>query len=355
MAVASVVSLVLSGCSSSGGTAAGASAPAQGGSGSSGGASSSTSSCAKIDKPVFMAELPLTSLSYAPLMVADAKGFFKAQCLDPSFQVVKGSAPAIQAVITGKGLLSWTGLSATMEANGKGAPVVTIGIKGANTQSFVSGSKSPIRKGADFKGKLIGLPSAAGGSAETLQIVLSAAGVDSADVKTQVVGLAPGVYQLVEAGRIAGYSVSLDTAVLLKREHKDAVVFRPSNPAMQLTYITSESQANNPAKADEIRRFLKAIYNAEKFIASDQSDNFARTIELIQSKYEVPTLDDKSIRANVLKQYVQTATFQGANNMLRVVPKSWDAAYETLVKAGLVKSGLDPAKWFTNKFSPTSG
>jgi NitT/TauT family transport system substrate-binding protein len=242
-----------------------------------------------------------------------------------------------------------------MEANGKGAPVLTIGIKGANTQTFVSSSKKPIRKGTDFKGKLVGLPSAAGGSAETLRIVLSSAGVDPDDVQTQVVGLAPGVYQLVEAGRIAGYSVSLDTAVLLKSQHKDAVIFRPSNPAMQLTYITSTSQAKDPKKADQIRRFLKAIYNAQKFIAKDQSNNFAQTIKLIQSKYEVPTLDDKSIRVAALKQYVQTATFQGENNMLRVVPKTWNAAYQTLVTAGLVKAGLKPAEWYTNKFSPTNG
>jgi NitT/TauT family transport system substrate-binding protein len=308
-----------------------------------------------MDKVTFLNILPLTSLSYSAEMVADTGGYFKKQCLDVSFQTTQGSAQAIQTIISGKALLTWVGTAETMVDNAKGAPIVTVAIKEPNTELFVSSKKDPITKPAQLKGKLIGLPSAGGTSETILKLALSSAGLSESDVKTQVVGLAPGVFQLVESGRIAAYAVSLDTAILLQQQHPDAVVLNPANRASDINFITSKSQANDSKKADEIRRFLKAIYNAEKFIAGDESNDFAKTIQLISSKYKVPTLDNKKIRVGVLKKYVTAMTFQGPNNMLRVEPANWNTAYQQVVKAGLVKDGLDPSKWFTNKFAPTSG
>jgi NitT/TauT family transport system substrate-binding protein len=366
-ALIALPALVLAGCGSSGGgggqsESAGAASSggaagqsAQAGGGAAAPSSSSGSSCSGMDKVTFLNILPLTSLSYSAEMVADTGGFFKKQCLDVSFQTTKGSAQAIQTIISGKALLSWVGTAETMVDNAKGAPVVTVGIKEPNTELFVSSKKNPITKPSQLKGKLVGLPSAGGTSETILKLALSSAGLKESDVKTQVVGLAPGVYQLVESGRIDAYAVSLDTAILLQQQHSDAVVLNPANRASDINFITSKSQANDPKKSDEIRRFLQAIYNAEKFIESDQSDNFTKTINLISSKYKVPTLDNKKIRVGVLKKYVAAMTFQGPTNTLRVEPSSWNTAYQQVVKAGLVKPGLDPSKWFTNKFAPTSG
>lgn len=363
-ALIAIPALALAGCSSSGGGGGQSGSAAQtggqtaAGNGSSAAAAGSTGSgksCSHMDKVTFLNILPLTSLSYSAEMVADTGGFFKKQCLNVSFQTTKGSAQAIQTIISGKALLTWVGTAETMVDNAKGAPVVTVGIKEPNTELFVSSKKDPITKPSQLKGKLIGLPSAGGTSETILKLALSSVGLKEPDVKTQVVGLAPGVYNLVESGRIAAYAVSLDTAILLQQQHSDAVVLNPANHASDINFITSKSQANDPKKADEIRRFLKAMYNAEMFIVNDQKNNFAKTIKLISSKYKVPTLDNDKIRVGVLKKYAAAMTFQGKDNMLRVLPANWKKAYQLVVKAGLVKPGLDPSKWYTNKFAPTSG
>jgi NitT/TauT family transport system substrate-binding protein len=371
-ALIAIPALALTGCGSSGGggsqnesaaqtgaagqTAAGngASAVANGASAAAG-STGSGASCSHMDKVTFLNILPLTSLSYSAEMVADTGGFFKKQCLDVSFQTTKGSAQAIQTIISGKALLTWVGTAETMVDNAKGAPVVTVGIKEPNTELFVSSKKDPVTNAAQLKGKLIGLPSAGGTSETILKLALSSVGLKESDVKTQVVGLAPGVYNLVESGRIAAYAVSLDTAILLQQQHSDARVLNPANHASDINFITSKSQANDPKKADQIRRFLKALYNAETFIVNDQKNDFAKTIELISSKYKVPTLENEKIRVGVLQKYAAAMTFQGKDNMLRVVPASWKKAYQLVVQAGLVKPGLDPSTWYTNKFSPTSG
>lgn len=364
-ALVAIPALALTGCSSSGGggggeeTGAGnTTAAAAGGGGATNAATGGTesgSTCSGMDKMTFLNILPLTSLSYSAEMVADTGGFFKKNCLDVSFQTTQGSAQAIQTIIAGKALLTWVGTAETMVDNAKGAPVVTVAIKEPNTELFVSSKKDPVTKASQLKGKLIGLPSAGGTSATILKLALSSAGLKESDVKTQVVGLAPGVYNLVESGRIAAYAVSLDTAILLQQQHSDAVVLNPANRASDINFITSKSQANDPKKADQIRRFLKALHEAELFIANDQQNDFSKTIDLISSKYKVPTLENKDIRVGVLKKYVAAMTFQGKDNMLRVVPANWKKAYQLVVKAGLVKPGLDPSKWYTNKFAPTGG
>ena len=62
----------------------------------------------------------------------------------------------------------------------------------------------------------MGTPSEGGTSEIILKVTAASAGIDPDDVQTQVVGLAPGVFDLVTSGRIGGYVVSLDTAVALR-------------------------------------------------------------------------------------------------------------------------------------------
>lgn len=326
--------------------------------GSSTGAASdpgSTKKAAGLDKVTFLNILPLESLSFAPELLADAGGYFKKEGLDVSFEATKGSAPAIQTVIAGKALITRVGDIETMVDAAKGAPIVNIGTTTKHgTIRFVSGKDKPLTKAADFGDKTVGLPSAGGTSETTLDLVLASAGLKPTGTKRQVVGLAPGIFNLVKSGRIDSYVVSLDTAIALEQQEPDSVIYDPNDAitsGAQL-YLTSKDQAKDPKKQDQLKRYLRAIDAAVAFMIKDQESGFAKTMSTISGKYKVPTLADPEVGKAALAGYVESLTAAGADKVATTDPATWTETYQELVGAGLLEDGQKPEEWFTNDFAP---
>ena len=319
------------------------------------GAASGKAGSGSLDNVTFLNILPLESLSFAPELLADTGGFFKKEGLHVSFQLTKGSAQAIQTVIAGKALITRVGDIETMVDSAKGAPIVNIGTATKHgTIRVVSSTRKPLTKASDFAGTTVGLPSAGGTSQTTLDLINASAGNKPSETKTQVVGLAPGVFNLVDSGRIDAYVVSLDTAIALKQQQPHAVVYDPNDAitAGAQLYLTSKDQAKDPKKADELKRYLRAIDAAVKFMIKDKANGFAQTMKLISSKYKVPSLADPKVGRAALSGYVDSFTAAGPDKIDTTVPATWDKTYQELVSAGLVKSGLKPNDWYSNAFAP---
>jgi NitT/TauT family transport system substrate-binding protein len=158
----------------------------------------------------------------------------------------------------------------------------------------------------------------------------------------------------VDSGRIDSYSVSLDTAIALKAQEPHAVVYDPNDAitsGAQL-YLTSKEQAKDPKKADQLKRYLRAIDAAVQFMIKDKANGFAKTMKIISSKYKVPALTDPKIGEAALTGYIESFTAAGPDKVATTVPATWDETYQELVSAGLVKSGLKPDSWYSNDFAP---
>ncbi|MGH3489786.1 MAG: ABC transporter substrate-binding protein [Actinopolymorphaceae bacterium] len=312
----------------------------------------------EIQEVTFLNILPLESLSFTPELVADTCGQFEKEGLKVNFETTQGSAPAIQTVIADSALITRVGDIETIQAaGGKDAPVVNVGTA---TQRgpirVVSSKKDPIESAEDFKGKLIGLPSEGGTSSITVDLVVGSAGIAPTEVKRQVVGLAPGVFDLVKAGRIGGYVVSLDTAFALEQQQPDAVVFDPSdaiNSGAQL-YMTGRKQAEDPEKQEQLRRYLAAIKAAIDFVIKDEANGFAKTMKCISSKYKVPALENPDVTKQALAGYVDSWTANGEDKVLLTDDKKWQDTYQEINDAGLIDDGLNPKDWYTNEFSPNA-
>jgi NitT/TauT family transport system substrate-binding protein len=300
----------------------------------------------------FLAVLPMTTLTYAPEMLADASGYFNDQGLDVSFQSTRGTAQAIQLVLAGNAPITRIGqIEAMSHAANRGAPIVNVGtVVKQSTIRFVSSSSNPLREPRDFVGKLIGIPSEGGESETTLDLLLAGSGIDPASVERQVVGVGPGVFSLVEQGRIAGFMVSIDTARILAQQNPDIVVLRPGDfidSGSQLYMASEEGLTEHP---DLIRRYLAAVREAIDFIIAD--DGFDESLRIMRQKYSFGTLQDDTVAKESLAEYVSAWTAAGTSNILRTDPARWQAAYEELVAAGQLDSGHDPAAWYTNEFVP---
>jgi NitT/TauT family transport system substrate-binding protein len=306
------------------------------------------SSSGGMDKVTFLNVLPLESLTFTPELIADTHGFFREQRLQADFQVTRGSPQAIQLILSGNAPLTRIGDIETMQAIAeKNAPLVNLGtlMKEAPLR-FVSSRNAPLVRPQDFVGKTIGTPSAGGTSETTMNLMLAAAGVDYHSVPRQVVGLAPGVFNLVKSGRIAAYLVSLDTAIELQRQEPEAVVFDPGSVVTSGAQLYATSRPTLEKQRDLIQRYMRAIKSAVDFVIADES--LDETLRLMRSKYHFQTLDNTDVAKNALREYVKLYTADGKDNVLKTKPERWQRSYEEMTTADVVKKGLQPGDWLVN-------
>ncbi|MBB3083720.1 ABC transporter substrate-binding protein [Geodermatophilus sabuli] len=311
----------------------------------------------ELQEVTFLNILPLESLTFTPELVASSCGYFEEQGLDVTFETTQGSSQAIQTVLAGGALITRVGDMETMLAIGeRDAPLVNVGqVNKTGTIRFVSAESDPLESPEDIEGRVMGTPSEGGTSEIILKLVAATAGIPQEEVQTQVVGLAPGVFDLVTSGRIGGYVVSLDTAVALEQQQPEAVVYAPSDDVQSggQVYVTSQEQADDPAAQEQLRSYLAAIKASIQFVAEDEANGFAETIECL-SDYAIPTLEDPEVGKAALTQYVESWTSAGDDQIVRTVPEQWETVYEEMYSSGFVPDDLDPTEWYTNDFAPGS-
>ena len=300
----------------------------------------------------FLAVLPLTTLTYAPELLADAGGYFADQGLDVSFESTRGTAQAIQLVLAGSAPLTRIGqIECVSHIVNSGAPILNVGsVVKESTIRFVSSAKAPLSEPRDFLGKVVGIPSEGGESETTLDLLLASSGIEPGEVERQVVGVGPGVFNLVEQGRIAGFMVSIDTAKILEQQMDGVVVLRPGDFIESGAQLYMISHDDLDANREIVRKYLEAVYGAIEFMIDD--DGFDETLRIMREKYDFATLLDTTVAKQSLSEYVRVWTKEGRENVLLTVPESWDRGYEELVRAGRVEGGRDPSEWFTNALVP---
>jgi NitT/TauT family transport system substrate-binding protein len=323
-----------------------------GGGGSSSAAGGSSGASGATQDVTFLNILPLASLTFTPDLVAQSCGYFKKHGLNVTFQTTQGSPPAIQTVLAGKALLTRIGDLEVMQANGnKNADLLSVGtVNKTTTIRFISAKNNPLSSASDLKNRLMGTPSAGGTSDQLVKLTAASAGIPADQVKTQVVGLAPGVFDLVKSGRIGGYVVSLDTAALLAAQQPDAVVYNPSDAIKSggQVYVTSQDQAKDPAKQDQLRKYLAATSEAISFVQKDEASDFSGTIKCLQ-QFNIAALKDPAVAKATLKQYVESWTQGG---VLSTDAQTWQTVYKENVGSGFVPGGKDPSKWTTDQYLP---
>ncbi|GAA1840160.1 hypothetical protein GCM10009836_19320 [Pseudonocardia ailaonensis] len=300
---------------------------------------------AAADRISVVTTAPIESMSYAAEMVAVTHGDFARHGLDVDYQSLQGSPPALQAVLGGSALLTRLGDIETMVAAGvRGAPLRVVGAEQAlGPIRIVSSTRAPATTPADLKGKVVGIPSQGGTSEWTLNLTLASAGVDPTTVQRQVVGLAPGVFDLIGAGRIDAFVAPLDTATVLAKTRPEAVILDPNRTitAGAQVFVSSVDQLADPLGEDRVRRYLAAISDAMDFISADAPTGYAETTKVITSRYTVPSLADPAVVRAGLDAYVAS----WGEPRVTISPQRWSSAFAEVVRQGMVPAGQDPAAW----------
>lgn len=312
----------------------------------------------ELEKLVAVTFLPLDSLTFTPEMVALAGGYFEKQGLDVQIQPVQGSAAAVQTVIGGAAPLTRVSTVDVMPGLEQGQPLKAIGtMTYESTLYIISNEKNPIESAKDMEGQTMGMGSIGGTSEKMLNMTLDDAGVPRESVTRQAVPVTGATYELVKQGTLAGYIVSMDTAFQIAKMNPDAVISQAGldgTPDLQ-TWITTDSNLKDPAKTEQITKFLAAIKEATQWVIDDKENGFENVLTLLgESEFQISALKDEDVAIKSLTEYVDNSWVDpdGELGLLQLPDQRWVDAYDTYVKAGLLKGGADPESWLDSSVVP---
>jgi NitT/TauT family transport system substrate-binding protein len=285
-------------------------------------------------------------LGYAAEYIADMDGFFKKEGLTVKVNTARGSAPAIQAILSGTALLSWVGwLESVIDIANQGAPIQSVAFTGRrSTLAIVSDkTKKPLEKPQDFVGNRIGIPSEGGTSETTLDLMLASSGIDPEKVPRQVTGFTPGTFELIKKGRIAGFVIGASQEQQFRESQPDSTFLHTADYVTDgLNYITSKKGLQS--SADQIKAYMRALKGAMLQILEDKKQGYPDTLKKLRSKYDFNELKKDSVAKAYLDFNVGSWVIDGEDKLLKTDPQKWKATYDAAVKVEAAKGGVDVTK-----------
>ena len=282
-------------------------------------------------------------LGYTAEYIADIDGHFKKEGLSVTVETARGSAPAIQAILSGTALLSWVGwLESVIAIADRGAPIMAVGFTGRRSPlAIVSDKDKPLAKPQDLRGKRIGIPSEGGTSETTLDLLLQSNGISPDDVPRQVTGFTPGTFELIKRGRIAGFVIGASQEEQFRETQPDATFLETADYVTDgLTYITSKKGLES--NREIIASYMRALKAAMTQILND--DGFTDTIKKLRAKYDFDELKKDSIAKAYIKYISDSWVVDGEDKLLKTDPAKWNQTYDAAVKIKAAKGGVDVTK-----------
>jgi NitT/TauT family transport system substrate-binding protein len=314
-------------------------------SGSSGsGSNAGSSTTAGATKNATIVNILPPQLGYVAEYIADIDGYFKKQGVSVKVETARGSAPAIQAVLSGTADMTRCGrLESLIAIADRSAPIQCVAFTTHKSPlAIVSDKKAPLNTPQDLKGKRIGIPSEGGTSETTLDILLASSGIDPKDVPRQVTGFTPGTFELIRKGRIAGFIIGATQIQQFKEAVPDAVFLETAKYVSDgENYITSQKGLGDK---DTITAYLTALKGAMEQVIADKDNKYADTLKKLRSKYDFQELKSDTVSVAWIDFLVGSWTAKGADQLLKTNTDEWQETYKAAVQVKAAKGGVDVNK-----------
>jgi|tagenome__1003787_1003787.scaffolds.fasta_scaffold20893205_2 NitT/TauT family transport system substrate-binding protein len=311
----------------------------------SGGSSAGSSSSGAGAKKATIVNILPPQLGYVAEYIADIDGFYKKNGVSVKVETARGSAPAIQGVLSGTALMCRCGrLESLIAIADRGAPIHAVAFTTRRSPlAIVSDKKAPLTKPADLKGKRIGIPSEGGTSETTLDLLIASSGLKTNDVPRQVTGFTPGTFELIKKGRLAGFIIGA-TQMEQFRDAVPEATFMPTYDFVDdgENYIASERGLAE--SKDTIVPYLESVKGAMRQVIADKDSGYADTIKKLRGKYDFPELKDAAVAKSWIDFLVTSWTKDGEEQLLKTNPDEWRQTYDAAVKIKAAKGGVDVMK-----------
>ncbi|MFC5584265.1 ABC transporter substrate-binding protein [Nitratireductor kimnyeongensis] len=286
------------------------------------------------------------SLAFAPVIYADAAGYYADEGLSMNLQAGKGAALAAQMTIAGQMDSGRTGgTNYIVSRVNNDAPLISIATIAQRSPFFVLSSKdNPVNEIADLEGRTVGMASLGGSMEGTLNLMMSGAGVSPDTVEKVKVADSAASFALIEAGR-AGAFLGNTSSMIIASSARDDVNVMPIDDGMPgQVYVARPDQiAENPEK---FVAFLRATHRAASEIVT--TEDLQPILKTIGEKHEVTGLSNLETAQKDLRTNAENWASKGNDNILRNVPEVWEKAVGLLADAKLIDKKVPATELYTN-------
>jgi ABC-type nitrate/sulfonate/bicarbonate transport system substrate-binding protein len=294
--------------------------------------------------------LPLGfSIDFFDAMNAASGGHYAREGLDAKIIGANTGVQMTQLVVSGQALIGRGSPPDQVRAVAAklAAPVSIATICQACNFRVFSLKAKPVLEPKDFKGKVIGLITAASPTGIYLDVMLAQAGLAAGDIERQVTGGTPGAVEILKQGRVDCFISTLSVAVALTRANEPVEIWSPDKylPLPGQTYLAMpETIAEKP---DLVLRFLRAIKaSALEMMAGP----IAPLLDRAAKDFEIPSAADRAGNVAYLETGIREMWLsEGRDNLLLNLKRRWDAGLAALRQAKLVDL-TDSSGLYTNKF-----
>ena len=209
-------------------------------------------------KMIYLFPAPDFLPAFSPFKIAQAKGYYKAEGLEPAFQVGKGGADVAKQVGVGNADLGGGIGDTAIIVRANGVEVRGVALLGSRTLTQITARKDAnIKSLADLKGKKIGVLAFQDTTFYNLLGAMKSAGLGRDDADVQAVGAA-GVVQLMIAGSLNAISGVPEWTAGIQAAGVEVDVFEIESvfPAMAQAILASDKTIKE--RPDMVKRFVRA-------------------------------------------------------------------------------------------------
>jgi ABC-type nitrate/sulfonate/bicarbonate transport system substrate-binding protein len=237
-------------------------------------------------------------LGYGHLWAAWRRGFFEREGLDVEVVLMRGTAPAVQAMIAGSifaGLLANDGPIAAVE---QGMDLVMVASSSKITHMLIGGKN--YRTWEDLRGATIGSSTLTSGTAFVLRRALKTKGLEyPRDYKLLNVGGTASSFAALSAGQIAAAMQAVPNAFQAQEAGFNVIgriadIF-PNYLLSAYTVRRAWAEKNRP----RVVRFLKSVLQAKKWFEEDKR----AAVEYLAKEFQLtPNLAEKGLDYYLMNQ-----------------------------------------------------
>jgi len=273
------------------------------------------------------------TVNMLPLWMGRSAGLFKARGLDVQIVNTDGGSRGLAQVGQGRLQAMMVGLSAVIDANGKGGDYRLIA-SGANTMSFRFFGAKGVGNAAALKGKRVGVSAFGSESDSAAAMALKQLGLTRRDVSVVEAGGTLKRLQALQSGALAASALNEPADSEAQHDRLPLLVDLKANLPWIFTAIVMD-RSYLAAHRESVKDFLRAYVEAIDIALSDPRQ--AKAVLAAEFKDFSPAVvqaayDD--FKARVPRDAAPSR--EGAETMLRELP-----ALGTAVKSGAVGDYID--------------
>ena len=279
--------------------------------------------------------------AFLPLDIGMEKGLFAKYGIEVEISDL-GSGAKLQQALASDSIDIGLSAGSDMMASVKGSPVLTVAAFAEEPRSVVImvRADSPIQEPADFKGKLVAMPSLGSVSEWLLRRMTIVEGLGRDGVKPVSQGSVQANLAALRTGEVDGMVGPMEVGFTLEDKHEGRIAVRLAKYAPHFhAHIIFATKKLISEKPDAVERFLKGFFAAVKVMKSDRKTTSEAAVRVLHSE---PSIADRTYEEQV-GMLIDDGHFDP--QAITLIKESW-------VELGMLDKEPTDDQFMTTKFVP---